>query len=187
MTDYSTLVNNVNSFYTDGSAAIDYLNAQELTLEEMGQVIEASDRFNVVRNTNGEIINFTQKVTTSTSTGGVASGLNSNAAQAAKTTVEIPLQTSVNGAGKVTLTQGLSSAGKFLTSSVIPAIAAAGVGISLGKWIDSALYNANPDFWDAQGLSTLNPETWSAITKGDDSISSNLFKKRLYSIKSQLG
>lgn len=52
----------------------------------------------------------------------------------------------------------------FLQSSVMPAVAAAGLGIKLGKVIDSALYNANPDFWDNAGLSSLNPQTWNSIT-----------------------
>lgn len=64
----------------------------------------------------------------------------------------------VTGAG------GASSAVSFLQNTVVPAVAAAGLGISLGKTIDSALYNANPDFWDNIGLSSLNPETWNSIT-----------------------
>lgn len=52
----------------------------------------------------------------------------------------------------------------FIQSSVMPAVAAAGLGIKLGKIIDSALYNANPDFWDNAGLASLNPQTWNSIT-----------------------
>lgn len=52
----------------------------------------------------------------------------------------------------------------FIQSSVMPAVAAAGLGIKLGKVIDSALYNANPDFWDNAGLASLNPQTWNSIT-----------------------
>ena len=54
----------------------------------------------------------------------------------------------------------------FIQGSVLPAVAAAGLGIKLGKVIDSALYNANPDFWDNAGLSSLNPQTWDSITMG---------------------
>lgn len=59
---------------------------------------------------------------------------------------------------------GASGAISFLQNTVTPAVAAAGLGISLGKAIDSALYNANPDFWDNLGMSSLNPETWNSIT-----------------------
>lgn len=64
----------------------------------------------------------------------------------------------VTGAG------GASGAISFLQNTVTPAVAAAGLGIKLGKAVDSALYNANPDFWDNIGLSTLNPKTWNSIT-----------------------
>ena len=64
----------------------------------------------------------------------------------------------VTGAG------GASGAIAFLQNTVTPAVAAAGLGIKLGKTIDSALYNANPNFWDNIGLSSLNPETWNSIT-----------------------
>lgn len=64
----------------------------------------------------------------------------------------------VTGAG------GASGAIAFLQNTVTPAVAAAGLGIKLGKTIDSALYNANPNFWDNIGLSSLNPKTWNSIT-----------------------
>lgn len=70
---------------------------------------------------------------------------------------------------------GLASQAKYFYTSVSSAIAAVSGGIWLGKTIDSLLYNANPDFWDANGMSTLNPETWNTITNGDDSIFANLF------------
>lgn len=59
---------------------------------------------------------------------------------------------------------GASGAISFIQNTVTPAVAAAGLGIKLGKTIDSALYNANPDFWDNIGLSSLNPQTWNSIT-----------------------
>ena len=35
----------------------------------------------------------------------------------------------------------------------------------MGKTIDKALYNANPDFWDSHNMSTLNPETWNEVSR----------------------
>ena len=52
----------------------------------------------------------------------------------------------------------------FLQNTVVPAVAAAGLGIKLGKVIDKTLYDLNPDFWDNNGMSSLNPETWDSIT-----------------------
>lgn len=67
------------------------------------------------------------------------------------------------GASDVTAPSG-GGAISFLQNTVTPAVAAAGLGIKLGKAVDSALYNANPDFWDNAGLSSLNPDTWDSIT-----------------------
>ena len=64
---------------------------------------------------------------------------------------------------------------KYFAVSGLQALGCASTGIWLGKTIDSALYNLNPDFWDSNGMSSLNPETWSSITNGDDSFASRLF------------
>lgn len=63
----------------------------------------------------------------------------------------------------------------YVIGSVGSAIAAVSTGITLGKVIDSALYNANPDYWNSIGMQTLNPETWNTITNGDDSPFAGLF------------
>lgn len=82
--------------------------------------------------------------------------------------------------GKVNLS-GAPASGSFganaayFLGEVNQAVCAAQVGIMLGKVIDSTLYNANPDFWDSQGMSSLNPETWGSLTHGDDSLGASLF------------
>lgn len=83
--------------------------------------------------------------------------------------------TTAQGVTKFSAKVGLREAGSFVFGEVVPAIAAAGWGITLGKKIDSALYNANPDFWDAHGMSSLNPETWNGITSGYDGVAGTLF------------
>lgn len=64
---------------------------------------------------------------------------------------------------------------KFFAGECLQAVSAVGMGITLGKTIDSALYNLNPDFWDSVGMASLNPETWGTITNGDDSFAAGLF------------
>lgn len=83
--------------------------------------------------------------------------------------------TTTQGVTKFSAKVGLREAGSFVFGEVVPAIAAAGWGITLGKAIDSALYNANPDFWDAHGMAALNPETWNSITSGYDGVAGSLF------------
>lgn len=165
--NYQQIINNVNSFYTEGSTAVDYLNSLNLTEQELGQIIDATDKFNVTRSANGKIINFTQKADKII---GNTNALNSNIGSSARASVNIPLTSTKLQTGKLLIGQGVTggmSGLQFLIGSVAPAFAAVGSGIALGKKIDSALYNFNPDFWDAHGMSTLNPETWNSITTND--------------------
>lgn len=103
--------------------------------------------------------------------------IDSNAQISTKTAVKIPLNTSPTVADptKVTFGAGMKQAGNFVLKEILPAIAAANVGITLGKTIDSVLYNANPDFWDSQGWGSINPETWATITQDDDSLGAKVF------------
>lgn len=103
--------------------------------------------------------------------------IDSNAQVSTKTAVKIPLNTapSVSDPTKVTFGAGMKQAGNFVLKEILPAIAAANVGITLGKTIDSVLYNANPDFWDSQGWGSINPETWASITQDDDSLGAKVF------------
>lgn len=98
-----------------------------------------------------------------------------------RSTVQTPMNTTIDDVtGKVTVSNAPKS-GSFtqdaiyLFGEVGQAVGATATGISLGKEIDARLYNANPDFWDSIGMSSLNPETWATITNGDTSLGSTLF------------
>lgn len=69
---------------------------------------------------------------------------------------------------------GLGSKALYTLGSMAQAGMAVSTGIWLGKTIDGALYNANPDYWDSIGMSTLNPETWRGLTN-DQSPFAGLF------------
>lgn len=117
------------------------------------------------------------RVTAQQTTG--ASLPNSNAATTSRSTVTTMVNRGSDN-GKINMSTtpasgGLSQNAAYYIASVGQAVTAASVGISLGKAIDSALYNANPNYWDSIGMSTLNPETWNSITTGDDSFSAGLF------------
>lgn len=70
---------------------------------------------------------------------------------------------------------GLGQQAAYVLGSIGSGVAAASTGIWLGKTIDSALYNLNPDYWNSIGLSSLNPETWNSMINGDDSPFAGLF------------
>ena len=108
--------------------------------------------------------------------------VNSNLSSVARGEVQVPVNVSGGGSGGGTINMSTTPAsGSFgqnalyFLSNVNQAVLAAQIGILLGKQIDYALYNANPDYWDSIGMSTLNPETWNAITNGDDSLAAGLF------------
>lgn len=97
------------------------------------------------------------------------------------THVRTPINTSVDDVtGKVVTSQApkvgsFATNAAYLAGEVNQAWTAASVGIWLGKEIDRRLYNANPDFFDANGMGALNPDTWASITNGDDSLGATLF------------
>ena len=63
----------------------------------------------------------------------------------------------------------------YVLGSVGSAVSAVSAGVWLGKTIDSALYNVNPDYWDSIGLSSLNPEYWNGMVTSEDSPFAGLF------------
>lgn len=95
------------------------------------------------------------------------------------TQLSIPANTVVDSTGKIIAesgTKAVSTGSKVATvaGKVATGVACVATGLQLGKVIDSALYNANPDFWDSHNLETLNPDTWGDIVT-DDSLLGKAF------------
>lgn len=110
--------------------------------------------------------------------------INSNAtatAVAEKVKLSAPVQAALKTAGAgATFKVGATVAKTGLTATTVvnpisAGIAGVAAGVALGVGIDGLLYSVNPDFWDAHGLSTLNPETWMTIVDGNDMFT-GLFK-----------
>lgn len=104
---------------------------------------------------------------------------NSNCTSIQRGRVVQPYNTSVSN-GKVNLsstpkTGSFGTNAAYFLGEVNQAVCAAQVGIMLGKTIDSALYNINPDYWNSIGMQSLDPSTWGSITHGDDSLGASLF------------
>ncbi len=175
--DYS--IDTVGSIYESVMPGIeDILNDSSI---EAGEVIEIFNKlgtkYNVIKNADGSIRNMTVEVTekiTDTASD-IGSAIDSNIGQGAKMTSQIPLNTVADETAKVTFKGGLATAGKFVATEIIPAVSAVGTGIVLGKTIDSLLYNAMPEVWDAHGMQTLNPETWNSITSDSDTLGTRVF------------
>lgn len=188
---WKTLANAITSYYGGGISSAQYkqvvqmLDSGNYTMEEMESILAQIPEFNRTYNAAGELIQVSYGATAAgnTTAGSVANAVNSNAASATQTQFQtVQNITKDTQTGKVTMSDtvtkysgGTAGTAKAVASSAIGAIAATSVGISVGKSIDSRLYNANPQFWDSHGMSTLNPETWNSITAGRNTLGATLF------------
>ena len=190
---WETLANAINSYYGGGVGSQQYqqvismLNSGEYTMSEMESILGNIPEFSRTYNASGQLtgVSWNATTTTSTSAGNVAQQINSNVNNATASQFQTAQTITKNAeTGKVTIGDTLTkyktgqlapTTAKGVAVSAISAIVAAGVGISLAKTIDSTLYNALPDFWDAHGMSALNPETWNYITAGENDFGSMVF------------
>lgn len=163
---------------TDAQTIANTLTANGVAVGDVEQAFKMLEgtSYEIWYNADGSVRSYNYVGVPDTSPG-VSQVIDSNVQTAAKTSVKIPLNTSPSVADptKVTFGAGMKQAGNFVLKEIVPAVAAANVGITLGKTIDSALYNANPDFWDSNGWGSINPETWGSITQGDDSLGATVF------------
>ena len=188
---WETLANAINSYYGGGVSSAQYqqvvqmLNSGEYTMQEMESIIGNIPEFNRTYNAAGQLTQVSYKATAAgnTAAGSIANAANSNAASATATQFQTVQNVTKNTqTGKVTMSdsvtkysEGTVGTAKAVASSAVAAVAAASAGIALGKMVDTLLYNANPDFWDEHGMSSLNPETWSSITAGENGFGAKLF------------
>lgn len=102
--------------------------------------------------------------------------INSNTSTVARGTISRPVTSTINASGKGIIQGMRNIGGKVAFGSALVGTAAmcVGTGITLGKTVDGVLYNLNPDFFDSNGLGALNPDTWSTITAGDDSLGASV-------------
>ena len=163
-TPYQELIQAIADYYGSGSDQWLQVAQYGTTADDFIDIVNQLPNYQVVTNKAGDIISY-QKIDALPSVNS-ASVVDSNIVNAPVKFSTPATVTTVEGTGEVVASKGVatSSGLQFITKSVIPAIAAAGVGVTLGKTIDSVLYNANPDFWDANGMGALNPETWASIT-----------------------
>ena len=171
--EYQAVLEKISVLYGDKTQQIiNVANAYELTPSQLADDYLRGSGFEPWYTRNGGVGGYNISASGNiNNSSAVDSALNSNSGVSTMTTVKAPVETTINQAGKVQVSSGLTkvatgakSALQFVSQEVLPGVAAAGLGISLGKAVDSALYNINPDFWDNNGMSSLNPETWNSIT-----------------------
>ena len=172
-TEYFQLLDAVEQYYGSGSDQWLEIAKYGITSDKAESILSQVPGVNIVKNANGSVrsynFNTTENVVSSAET-----AVNSNTSPILKS-FDVPANTGIETvttpAGEtvkqMTFKSGVSQAGNFVFGEILPAVGATAVGITLGKTIDSLLYNANPDFWDEHGMESLNPDTWNDITDND--------------------
>lgn len=181
---YGSTAEAVNNYYagTDGWTTIS--NAANMTESNAADVLSNTSNVSKITNADGSIRAYTIDSAASSLTADEQAALdaahavdsNSGAGTAATDAVSLTVPANaVSTTGQLSMSSSIgltADTGVTVTGvlgTVGAAVAAVSAGIAMGQLVDSALYNANPDFWDSKGMSTLNPDTWSAITAGDTS------------------
>lgn len=164
MEDYNYTTEAINKYYS-GTDEWQVISNNNITPGDAETVLGNIQGVDVVKSANGKVLSYNFKASENVASS-AAEAVNSNVPPNVKS-FDIPANTAVDSGGNMTFTSGMSQAGNFVCTKVVPAIAAVGAGIELGKTIDRVLYNANPDFWDEKGMSDINPDTWNEIVSND--------------------
>ena len=177
--DYFDMVESVKNYYGSGSDEWLEIAKYGLSSDKAYSILEQTPNVEITKTINGKVKSYSiirdiGTNTTETLPTIIDSNLQTGTASLANTTqVSIPANTVVDSTGKVIAesgTKAVSTGSKVATvaGKVATGVACVATGLQLGKVIDGALYNANPDFWDSHNMETLNPDTWGDIVTDDN-------------------
>lgn len=170
--DYQEMLNAVEQYYGAGSDPWLEIAKHGITAPDADAILRQAG-VDVVYSQNGRVLSYNLR-TVQNITSASEQAVNSNVPAVIKS-FDVPantgLETVTSATGEavkqMTFKSGLAKAGNFVFTKVAPAVCAVSTGITLGKTIDKLLYNANPNFWDEHGMSTLNPDKWGDIIGSD--------------------
>lgn len=194
-TTYLDFIDGVKAYYGSGSDQWAEIAKYGLKADNALNILKQVPDVEIIKNANGTVRGITYKgFTTMGGYSGVDSdklnqilnGINSNTTGGTSNpnksfNMKIPSNTKVNEVTKELemtseIGKKVSTGEKVLGAlgTIGQAVLAVGVSCTLGKTIDKLLYNANPDFWNAHDMETLNPDTWAEITNSG-STGDNIF------------
>lgn len=194
-TTYLDFIDGVKAYYGSGSDQWAEIAKYGLKADNALNILKQVPDVEIIKNANGTVRGITYKGFTSMGgySGGdtdklnqILNGINSNttggsASPSKSFNMKIPSNTKVNEVTKELemtseIGKKVSTGEKVLGAlgTIGQAVFAVGVGCTLGKTIDKLLYNANPDFWNAHDMETLNPDIWGEITNSG-SVGDNIF------------
>ena len=193
-TTYFDILDAVKNYYGSGSDQWAKIAKYGFTAENAESILKQVPGVKLIKNTDGSIRSWTYTAYERTGAAGstIPELINSNvqtgtANPGNSALVNIPANMGMES-GNITMRSGMATAGNFVMKEVVPAVAATGLGISLGKTISKAAYDAGFNWlsWAGVDLESLNPETWGSITSGDDSAGAKLFNM-VFGIDPQTG
>lgn len=194
-TTYLDFIDGVKAYYGSGSDQWAEIAKYGLKADNALNILKQVPDVEIIKNANGTVRGITYKGFTTMGgySGGdtdklnqILNGINSNTTGGTANpnksfNMKIPSNTKVNDVTKELemtseIGKKVSTGEKVLGAlgTIGQAVFAVGTACALGKTIDKALYNLNPDFWNAHDMSTLNPDTWAEITNSG-SVGDNIF------------
>ena len=185
-TTYLDFLDAVKSYYGTGSDEWIEISKYGLKADNAIEILKQVPDVDILKNSDGSIRsiaynNFSTKGNRATF---LAESIDSNIYGGSANVknsfkLKVPSNTTINSEN--VLEMGSEIGKKSTGQKVIGALGTIGQAVfatacatTLGKVIDSALYNANPDFWNAHDMETLDPSTWSSITNSG-SLGDNIF------------
>ena len=173
MSDYSDLLNAVEQYYGSGSDEWVEISKYGIASHDAARILKQVPGVDIWVNSNGSVRSYNYTPIENI-TSGAEQAVNSNVPATIKS-FEIPsnsgIETITSETGEtvkqMTFKSGMKQAGSFVFGEVAPRVAAVATGITLGKFIDKAVYSWDPDFFDEHGMSTLDPDKWGEIIGTD--------------------
>lgn len=184
MSTYQDILSAIENYYGSGSDQWAEIAKYGISAENAENILKQVPGVNLIKNTDGSIRSWTYTAYEGTGSSGstIPEYINSNVQTGTSNPtnsalVNIPANMGKETGGNITLRSGMANAGNFVMKEVVPAVAATGLGISLGKTISKSAYDAGFNWlsWAGVDLESLNPETWGSITSEDDSTGAKLF------------
>lgn len=184
VTQYSDLLEAVRAYYGSSDEWAE-IAKYGLKADNCYDILKQVPGVNITRNKNGDVIGYSVNAQTVMPTSDIPSAINSNAqtgqysssgslgfkpvgnASVDQSTGNVTMSSNV-----IKKTSGTAEAAKAIVGTATAAYMGVAIGGSLGKTINSALYNNNPNFWndllDKQTLSPMAQAVLKGITTAED-------------------
>lgn len=178
-TDFDKLMQAISSYYGSGSdqwwEVYNYYKLMGGDAATVARILKQTPYVETTVTEAGELVGYSiiedGSVMSAAETGAAAAAqsLNSNAVTVAVKELSVPGNAVINETtGVVEMSSGATKmAGAAAGSKAATAlghvgtwVVGASIGLKLGVWLDNAIYDWNPEYWDAQNWGPVNPELW---------------------------